>query len=117
MLKKRVDAGETLMAEHIVEAAQAGDELAKFVWDDACRCLAATCVIMQHVTNPERIVLAGGLIAAGDFLLRPVRRYFRELTWKLLDDFPEIIVATLGNDAGLIGAAGCALEAQRTGEW
>lgn len=116
-LKARLDAGETLMAEHVVEAAKAGDELAAFVWDDACYCLAATCVTMQHVTNPERIVLAGGLIAAGDFLLGPVRKYFRQLTWHLLEDFPEILVATLGNDAGLIGSAGCALEAHRTGEW
>lgn len=116
-LKKLIDQGETIMAEHVVEAAKAGDEVAKFVWDDACYCLAATCVIMQHVTNPERIVLAGGLIAAGDFLLKPVREHFHKLTWKLLDDFPEIIFATLGNDAGLIGAAGCAHEALRTGEW
>jgi glucokinase len=116
-LKGKVDTGKPLMAEDIVEAARAGDEVARCVWDDACYCLAATCVVMQHVTNPERIVLAGGLIAAGDFLLNPVRMYFRQLTWHLLEDFPEILVATLGNDAGLIGAAGCAFEACRTGEW
>lgn len=112
-LKQHVDAGETLMAEHIVEAAEAGDELARKVWDDACRYLAITIVTMQHVTNPERVVLAGGLIAAGEFLLDPIRRYVKELTWKLLDDAPDIRFATLGNDAGFIGAAGCAWEALR----
>jgi len=72
---------------------------------------------MQHVTNPEIVVLAGGLIAAGDFLLDRVRRYARQLYWTLLDDLADIRFATLGNDAGFIGAAGCAFEAHRTGQW
>lgn len=117
VLKQRMDAGQMLMAEHIVEAAKAGDEVAQKVWHDACYYLAVATVTMQHATNPERVVMAGGLIAAGDFLLEPVRRHFRELTWKLLDDFPDIRFATLGNDAGFIGAAGCAWAADRTGDW
>jgi len=72
---------------------------------------------MQHMSNPQRVVLAGGLIAAGDFLLSRVRSHASKLTWNLLNDLPEIQFATLGNDAGFIGAAGCAWEARRTGEW
>ena len=117
VLKQRMDAGQMLMAEHIVEAAKAGDEVANKVWHDACYYLAVATVTMQHVTNPERVVMAGGLIAAGDFLLEPIRRHFRELTWELLDDFPDIRFATLGNDAGFIGAAGCAWAAHETGDW
>jgi len=120
VLKSRVEAGEVLVAEHIVEAAKAGDELAEQVWDDACRYLATAVVVMQHVANPERVVLAGGMIAAGEFLLKPVRGYFRnfrKLTWMLMEDFPDILFATLGNDAGLIGAAGRAWEALKTGDW
>lgn len=122
-LKEIMDSGQMLLAEHVVEAAKAGDPVAVKVWHDACYYLAVATVTMQHATNPQRVVMAGGLIAAGDFLLTPLRRMFRELTWKLLDDqpelqdFPEILFATLGNDAGLIGAAGCAWEATRTGDW
>ncbi len=116
-LKTRVDAGEMLLAEHIVDAAKSGDTLAAEVWDDACRYLAIATVTMQHITNPQRVVLAGGLIAAGDFLLEPIRRHFQKLTWNLLNDFPDIRFAILGNDAGFIGAAGCAWEASRTGDW
>jgi len=116
-LKARMDAGEMLLAEHIVEAAKAGDAVAGQVWHDACFYLGAAIVVMQHVINPERVVLAGGLIAAGDFLLEPVRKHASELAWKLLDDKPEIRFATLGNDAGFIGAAGCAWQAKRTGDW
>jgi glucokinase len=116
-LKTFVDRGEMLMAEHVEAASRAGDELARQVWDEACYFLAVACVTMQHVSNPQRVVMAGGLIAAGDTLLQPIRKYFKELTWKLLDDGPEILFATLGNDAGFIGAAGCAWQAARTGEW
>ena len=116
-LQARVDNGELLVAEHIVEAARAGDELASQVWEEACYYLGVAIVNAQHVINPQRVVLAGGLIAAGDFLLEPIRRYQKELVWHLMDDKPEILFATLGNDAGFIGAAGCAWEAHRTGAW
>jgi glucokinase len=116
-LKSYVDRGELLMAEHVVAASKAGDALAQQVWDEACYYLAVACVTMQHVTNPQRVVMAGGLIAAGDYLLNPIRKHFEELSWKLLDDAPDIRFATLGNDAGFIGAAGCAWEADRIGVW
>lgn len=116
-LKARLDRGEELRTEHVVEAAKAGDALASMVWDDACRYLAMACVIMQHVTNPQRVVLAGGMINAGDFLLNRIRKHRDELTWNLIDDRPEIMFATLGDDAGVIGAAGCAWAANDTGEW
>jgi glucokinase len=116
-LKKYMAGGQIIMAEHVVAEAKAGDELAQQVWNEACYYLAVACVTMQHVVNPQRVVMAGGLIAAGDFLLAPIRKYFSELTWKLLDDYPEIIFATLGNDAGFIGAAGCAWQADRTNDW
>jgi glucokinase len=116
-LKQKVEAGQMLMAEDVEQAAQAGDELAYYVWDRVCYYLAVASVTMQHVTNPQRIVMAGGLIAAGDALLRPIRKYFHELTWQLFDDAPEIAFATLGNDAGFIGAAGRAWDAYNTGDW
>jgi glucokinase len=116
-LKAKVDSKEMLMAEDVEEAARQGDALAREVWDAACRCLAVATVIMQHVTNPQRVVFAGGMIAAGDFLLEPIRKHFHEMTWELLDDFPEICFAKLGNDAGFIGAAACVWQAIETGEW
>ena len=116
-LKVIVDRGEQIMAEQVVTASKQGDELAKQVWDEACYYLAVACVNLQHATNPQRVVLAGGLIAAGDYLIEPIRRHFKELTWKLLDDYPQILFATLGNDAGFIGAAGCAWQANRINDW
>ena len=93
---------------HIVEAANAGDPLASRIWDETCRYLAIACVDVQHYSNPQKILLGGGMIGAGKYLLEPVRKYFLEFTWKAAQDYPQIDFATLGNDAGFIGAAGLA---------
>lgn len=92
-------------AERVVSAAAAGDAVAARVWEDACRGLAVACVNLQHILNPKSIVLAGGLINAGEALLGPVRERFGALTWKMADDRPVIRLAALGGDAGVIGAA------------
>jgi len=102
--------------EDVEAAARAHDPLASRIWDESCYYLAVACVNVQHFCNPQRIVLAGGMIGAGDFLLQPIRDHFEKLTWRLVNDQPEIRLATLGNDAGLIGAAGLVFQAQREGE-
>lgn len=94
-----------LTAEHVAEAAQAGDSVAMQAWDQACRLLAVSCVNVQHVLNPQVIVLGGGMSAAGAQLLEPVRRHFSELTWPKINDRPDIRLAALADDAGVIGAA------------
>lgn len=109
VLKDRLDKGLSVETPHVVEAANAGDALAARIWDETCRLLAQACVNMQHFSNPQKILLGGGMIGAGSYLLDPVRKYFLEMTWKAAKDYPEISFATLGNDAGFIGAAGLAL--------
>ncbi|MBL8879598.1 MAG: ROK family protein [Phycisphaerales bacterium] len=86
-------------------AAAAGDALASRIWSDACRYLAIACVNLQHILNPRTVVLAGGLINAGEALLDGVAKEFRRLTWKMADDAPAIRLAQLAGDAGVIGAA------------
>ncbi len=106
-----------ITSKHVVSAATAGDELAKRIFDETCHYLALAIVNIQHAVNCERVLLAGGMIAAGeDALLTPIRTKAAELTWRAADDMPEITFATLGNDAGFIGAAGCAWLAREEGE-
>jgi len=107
-LKASVEAGETLTAVDVERAAQAGDALAVRIWDETCLYLALACIDIQHTLNPECVVLGGGLIGAGDQLLKPVRGHFQQQSWQLAKDHPRIELATLGNDAGIIGAAALA---------
>jgi len=102
-------------ATDVVDAARKGDPLARGVWDETCRYLAMACVNLKHLLNPQRIVLAGGMSAAGDDLLRPVRGHFGRLVWPDVGDRPEIVLASLGNDAGFVGAALLAMETVAAG--
>lgn len=98
----------TLDAEDVARAATKGDVVSARVWDEACERLAVACVNIQHTLNPRRIVLAGGLTAAGQQLLGPIRRHFSALTWRDVKDQPDIVLGELGDDAGVIGAASLA---------
>lgn len=97
-----------LRADEIARSAAAGDRSCRRIWDEACLYLAVACVNIQHAFNPQRIILGGGLAGAGSFLLNSVRARFREQTWRLHKDSPQIVLAELGNDAGTIGAAALA---------
>ena len=101
------DGGE-LTSKNVNEARRAGDAFAAEVWDEMTRYLAMGCVSYARILDPDRIVLAGGMTGAGDDLLTPVRTYYKEMHWKLTEPQTSIVVATLGNDAGVIGAAGVA---------
>jgi glucokinase len=107
-LKARVEAGQTLTSVNIANAARGGDTLAARIWDETCLYLAIACVNIQHVLNPEMVVLGGGLIGAGEQLLTPVRQHFQRQAWQIAQDHPRIEFATLGDDAGVIGAAALA---------
>ena len=89
----------------IRKAAEAGDAHALAAWsrfiDDLTRGLANIIAFM----NPELIALGGGVSSAGDFILNAVRPKVDELTTMAPKGSTKIVVASLGNDAGAIGAA------------
>ncbi len=90
-----------------------GDVLAKAAVTKAVRYLA---VAMQHIAqivDPERILIGGGVSRAGDELMRPLRRRFRDLM-KLQSRIPQVRLAQLGNDAGIYGAARLAKESENS---
>lgn len=103
--------GEEITAEHVAQAAEEGDALAARVWRETCFLLAIACINLQHMLNPQRIVLAGGMSAAGTQLLRPIRQLIDQHCSRMLGPLPTVELAQLGNDAGLVGAALSALAA------
>ena len=104
-------AKDALNARDVNEARKAGDALAAEVWDRAAYYLAIACVDICRAFDPERIVLAGGMTQAGEDLLRPVQEHFRRLHWSITEPMTRIVISELGNDAGVIGAAGVAWQA------
>ncbi len=104
-LSDAIKAGESICVERVLDAAEAGDEAAASIWNDACRYLAVACANVQHVLNVQRIVLSGGLSGAGERLRRPVAAALADVSSRMLGDPPELCIAELGNDAGFIGSA------------
>ncbi|UDY22518.1 ROK family glucokinase [Nocardioides sp. Kera G14] len=90
----------------VTEAAQAGDEAAIAAFAELGRWLGEGIASLVAVLDPDVIVLGGGVSEAGDLLLEPTRAAFRsQLTGRGHRPEAELRLATLGNEAGLIGAA------------
>jgi glucokinase len=111
-LRQVLAGGGAVDSKAVLEAAEAGDSLAGEVWDRAAYYLAVGCVNVCRIFDPDRILLGGGMAKAGEAILRPVREHFRRMHWTLTDVKTEIQLASLGPDAGVIGAAGAAWAAQ-----
>ncbi len=110
-LKTVLEKNGRITCKDVYEHLAGGDELAKKITDQTAEVLAVLCVNALHYTEPERIVFAGGMIAAGDVLLERIRYYFKQHIWKIKsEDNVEICFATLGEDAGIIGATALAME-------
>jgi len=115
-LKKVLDQAGTITSKDVYEHLAAGDKLAREITDGTAKALAITCINMLHVTEPKRIVFAGGMIAAGDVLLNRIQDFFDEHIWTLKPEPVEICFATLGEDAGIIGAAALARHTHQQGK-
>ncbi len=94
--------------KQVFDAMKAADAFAEKIVDGTCEALALLCVNCLHFTEPSRIVFAGGMINAGDMLLKKIREQFDKHIWRLRKEPVEICFATLGEDAGIIGAAALA---------
>ena len=61
---------------------------------------------MAVIINPKRFIIGGGVSKAGEILFQPIRETFKKYTPETASEGVEIVPATLGNDAGIVGAAG-----------
>jgi len=102
-----------ITCEDVFKHCASGDKLAGEVVDGTAKALGLICVNILHATGPQRIVFAGGMIGAGNLLLTEIRYYFAQYIWSLKDETVEICFATLGEDAGIIGAAALAIHSQK----
>ncbi len=105
-----------LTSRDVVVHARRGDKPALAVWEETCRMIAIACVNASHWTDPDMVVLGGGMAGAGEFLLEPVRRHYAQQYWRLTPPEVPIVLAQLGNDAGMIGVAGMAMHAAKRNE-
>ncbi len=91
--------------ELIAEAARAGDEIAKGVYEKAGFYLGVAAANVCVSVGPRRIIIAGGVARAGELLLEPMRRSLREHVFVMPVDQVEVVASQLGDNAGMIGVA------------
>ena len=113
-LGKRLAAGEELTPRLVAEEAEAGDALSLEIVLDTARYLALGIVSVLHTVDPAGVLL-GGAMTFGKHSSELGRRFLRTLyeeiqirTFPTLASALQIDFATLGTDAGYIGAAGIA---------
>ena len=84
-----------------------GDEAAKEVYDKYIKYLAAGLVNIVNIFQPEVISLGGGVSNEGQSLIDALLPMVRKESYGcgFVEKLPELRIAKLGNDAGIIGAA------------
>ncbi|MCX7920120.1 MAG: ROK family glucokinase [bacterium] len=90
----------------VYEAAVAGDKLARKILLETGKYLGIGIATLINLLNPEMVILGGGVMKSGDWLLIPAREEVKKRAFKFLAERTAIVLAKLGNDAGMIGAAG-----------
>ena len=109
-LKQLIDDGEEVTAKEVFDLAKEGDDLALIVYRHFSNYLGVACANIAAVLNPAYIVLGGGVSAAGEFLLDGVRNVFADNSFPQIKESTQIVLATRGNDAGVLGAASLVLK-------
>jgi len=90
-------------AREVLARAQAGDDVARGVWDRGVDRLGELVAEMTRLLALPTVVVGGGLVRAGDALLRPLDEAVR--SYLTVHPVPRLVPAELGSAAGMHGAA------------
>ncbi|GIG20541.1 glucokinase [Cellulomonas chitinilytica] len=97
---------EKIVGPQVTKAAAEGDPLAIDLLAELGRWVGEGAASATALLDPALIVIGGGVAAAGDLLLAPARKAFDEqLSGRGHRPEAEIVTASMGNDAGMVGAA------------
>ncbi len=96
--------GDDITAKDVLDAAKAGDALALETMEVVGHYLGLALAQISMVVDPEVFVLGGGVSKAGQFLIDTIYKHYDKYT-PISKNKSGIVLATLGNDAGIYGAA------------
>jgi glucokinase len=97
---------EGLTGKAITDAARDGDPVALAAFNTTGQWLGAGIATLSVILDPACVVIGGGVIDAGEILLKPTREALeRTMPFAGKHPYPQIIAAELGNEAGLVGVA------------
>lgn len=93
-----------LTAKDVLDCAKEGDELALEVLDVVTKYLGMALSHLSNIVDPDIIVVGGGVSKAGQFLIDAIKVKYDTYT-TISSNKASVCLATLGNDAGIYGAA------------
>ncbi|WP_137743837.1 ROK family glucokinase [Robertmurraya siralis] len=103
-LMKIFKANGKIAAKDVFDFGREGDELSLEVVEEVAYHLGLALANLGNTLNPEKIVIGGGVSKAGNILLDRVQAYFNEFAFSRVKESTTISIATLENDAGILGA-------------
>ena len=89
----------------VAKAAEEGDVVAKKIFERMGEYLGIGLASVVNLLNPEKIVIGGGVADAGDILFEPLRKTLKDRAMPIQGEAVEVVHASLGNTAGIIGAS------------
>ena len=92
-------------AEDIAHAAREGDEMAQVMMERTGMFMGIALAAVINLLNVEMVVMGGGVMEAGDLILKPTIKETRRRAFPPSFNSCEIVIAKLGPTAGMIGAA------------
>ena len=96
--------GDQVTAKEVFDAAKAGDDLACKVVERFGHYMGLALAQTSMIMDPEAFVIGGGVSRAGMYLVDEIYRHYDKFT-PISKSKSQIVLATLGNDAGIYGAA------------
>jgi glucokinase len=90
-------------AKDVLDRVNRGDPVARLVWESALDALALDLSHTVALLAPEAIVIGGGLSQAGAALFEPLRRRLDAIL--TFHRRPQLLCASIGENAGVVGAA------------
>lgn len=97
--------GRGITLERLDVLAKKGNKKALGIWTDVAKKLATALTGVVNLLNPDIIVIGGGVSKAGQLILGPLRKEIQSRAMKDQARHVKIVRASLGNDAGIIGAS------------
>ena len=97
--------GRDLEAKDIFDVAKEGDAFALDLVDYEADYIALGIGNLLNVLDPEIVVVGGGVSLAGDILFDKVKERLKKYAFPSTTENLKIVAASLGNDAGILGAA------------
>jgi glucokinase len=109
-VKEALAAPDAVTAKMVYDFVKKGDPVACETNDRACDLLARAIGAMINALSPDRIVLGGGVMMAGQIIIDTVNRHLPKYCFPMIRETCTIVRAELGEDAGVVGAAAMVFE-------